>query len=347
MSDMRIATILSNGEVINQNQEVIDWLLEGDPAIRWQVMRDLLHEEEKKYEIERAEVASTGWGSRFLSYQEPSGIWGGGLYSPKWISTTYTMLTLRRIGLSVDNEQARKSCQVLLDQGYYRDGGINYFKSYQQSEVCVTGMILSLLSYFQYRDSRINDVVDHLLSRQMADGGWNCEDFRGDQHSSFHTTISVLEGLHEYQKNYSEIRMEIEEARLRGHEFLLQHRLFRSDKTGEIVNNRMLRMPFPPRWFYDFLKALDYFQDYFNWSSKQNIKFSNSDSQKQFRKHYKDERFLDGINLLKKKRKSNGKWNMMRGPSGRIFFDMEKAGKPGRWNTLRAMRVLKWWEEDL
>jgi hypothetical protein len=343
---MRIATANYQEEWISQNQEIIDWLLDGDPAIRWQVLRDLLDQDPIEIAREREKVAKSGWGARFLSYQEPNGLWGGGLYGPKWISTTYTMLTLRRIGLPVDNVQAEKGCRVLLEGGFYKDGGINYFKSLQQSEVCVTGMVLSILSYFQYPDLRIDELANHLLQRQMPDGGWNCEDYRGDSHSSFHTTMSVLEGLQEYQKSRRDMRIEVEEARLRGHEFLLQHRLFRSDKTGEVVADRMLRMPFPPRWFYDFLKALDYFQDYFTWRINHKINLSDSNNQTLFTRHEKDERFSDGIDLLKKKRKPHGKWNMMRGPSGRIYFDMEKAGKPGRWNTLRAMRVLKWWEGE-
>lgn len=324
--------------------ETMNWLLDGDPAIRWQVMRDLLDEEEVVFNQEREKIATRGWGARFLSFQEPSGLWAGGIYGPKWISTTYTMLTLRRIGLPSSNEQVQIGCQQLMERGYYLDGGINYFRSHQQSEVCVTGMVLSVLSFFRYPDTRVNDLADHLLERQMSDWGWNCEDYKGDSHSSFHTTISVLEGLLEYQKSKNRVRVDIEAARLRGHEFLLQHRLFRSHSTGEIVNERMLRTPFPPRWFYDFLRALDYFQDYSGWRSRQVIFFNNKDIEELEKKHQQDQRFSDAIMLLKKKRKSDGRWNMMRGPSGKVYFDMEQAGKPSRWNTLRALRVLKWWE---
>jgi hypothetical protein len=251
---------------------------------------------------------------------------------------------LRRLGLERSHPQARVGCKLLLDRGYYSDGGINFTKSHQQSEVCMTGMVLSILGYFHYPDRRVDDVADHLLERQMGDGGWNCQDFQGDTHSSFHTTISVLEGLIEYQKSRDRVRTDIEAARIRGHEFLLQHRLFRSHRTGEVVNERMLRMPFPPRWFYDFLRALDYFQAYYAWRSNQTVNYMDKKSGQLEEKHYKDERFLDAIEVLKKKRKSDGRWNMMRGPSGKVYFDMEQAGKPGRWNTLRALRVLKWWE---
>ena len=341
---MRIAKSNVRQNDTSKDQIILDWLLEGDPAIRWQVMQDLQGLEEAGIKDERDRVGQAGWGARFLSYQEPSGLWAGGIYGPKWISTTYTMLTLRRLGLPIDHPQAHKGCQLLLERGYYLDGGINYVKSHQQSEVCITGMVLSLLAFFQYSDDRVNDLANHLLTRQMVDGGWNCEDYQGDTHSSFHTTISALEGLLVYQKSRGQVMTEIEAARLRGHEFLLQHRLFRSDHTGEIVNKRMLRMPFPPRWFYDVLRALDYFQDYFRWRSEVDIEFTDDESDDLDRKHKHDERFEDGIEVLIQKRKPDGRWNMMRGPSGKVYFEMEQAGRPSRWNTLRALRVLNWWE---
>lgn len=328
------------------NSEILDWLMAGDPAIRWQVMQDLLGEDESLVEQERMQVADSGWGAQFLAHQDADGTWGGGIYSPKWISTTYTMLTLRRIGLHQDNKQASRGCQQLLDRGYCADGGINYSKSHKESEACITGMVLSILAYFRYPDPRADDLADHLLRRQMEDGGWNCQDYHGATHSSFHTTISVLEGLLEYQKWGVDIKSEIEDARIFGHEFLLQHQLFRSHRTGEVVDKRMLRFHFPPRWYYDVLRALDYFQEYFHWRTTIGESYLDQRSKSVEIEHVHDQRFCDGIALLKDKRKKDGKWLMMRGPSGRIFFEMEQAGKPGRWNTLRALRVLNWWEGE-
>ena len=328
------------------DQETQDWFLEGDPAVRWQVMRDLLDYDAERYQAERELTATCGWGNKYLAYQDENGMWGGGIYSPKWVSTTYTMITLRRIGLPADNEQAKRGCQQLLARGRYEDGGINFWASQVISEACVTGMVLAVLSHFRYPDPYLDEMADHLVRRQMPDGGWNCNDHKGDTHASFHTTLSVLEGLLEYQKSRPDVRVDIEAARLRGHEFLLQHRLYKSHLTGEVVSPRMTRMPFPPRWFYDYLKALDYFQDYFNWRSGFQINYPDKASEALERKHKHDERFSDGIELLMSKRKSHGKWNMMRGPSGLNFFDMEQAGKVSRWNTLRALRVLKWWEAE-
>lgn len=304
-------------------QETLEWLLSGDPSIRWQIKRDILEQGPDEFLIERNLIPHEGWGKQLLSHQDPSGTWGGGLYSPKWISTTYTMLVLRRLGLPQDVIPAQLGCKQLLEGGFYEpDGGINFSVSYQYSETCITGMVLSILAHFHYPDSRVHRLADHLLTQQMPDGGWNCRSFKGDTHSSFHTTISALEGLLAYQITYPENQKIITSARNRAHEFLLKHKLYRSHRTGEIVDQRMTRFPFPPRWYYDVLRALDYFQA---------------------AEAEKDERFRDAIQLLIKKQNKNHIWPAYRGPSGRVYFDIEQAGKPSRFNTLRALRVLKWW----
>ncbi len=309
--------------MINQNS-IIQWLLKGDPSIRWQTLRDLTDMPINECEKEQNNIANKGWGANLLSKQDSNGVWGSGLYSPKWISTTYTLLLLRRFGLSPRHPQAFKGCALLLDNGFYYDGGINYFRSLNHSETCVTGMILSILCYFQYKDKRINRLVDHLLEQQMKDGGWNCQSYRGATHSSFHTTISVLEGLREFEKNSNGMIFKIQEAQQKGREFLLAHRLFRSSRTGEIVLPALTRFSFPPRWHYDILRALDYFQEC-------GVK--------------KDERLLDAIKIVKKKRKKDGHWSLQNRHPGKVFFEMERIGEPSRWNTLRALRVLNWWEK--
>jgi hypothetical protein len=308
------------------NQKIINWLLAGDPSVRWQVERDLLKENESSYQQTRSLISQKGWGRKLLAEQDPDGTWGGGLYSPKWISTHYTLICLRRLGLDPSNPQAQKGCQHYLDKTFYElDGGINCHKSYQYSETCVTGMTLNFLSYFKLPDPRLEDMVTFLLDQQMPDGGWNCESFKGATHSSVHTTISVLEGLLTYQKNLRD-DTQITTARERAHEFLLQHRLYQSHRTGETIDARMTRFPFPPRWYYDILRALDYFQA------------ANT-------KH--DQRFEDAIEILQKKQKQELTWPQYRGMSGRVYFDLEPAGKPGRMNTLRALRVLTWWKNPL
>ncbi|MFZ1508329.1 MAG: hypothetical protein WAV74_16265 [Anaerolineae bacterium] len=304
---------------------VIDWLLAGDPAVRWQTRRDLLDEPPALWAADRAQVALTGWGAQLLAQQDAAGTWGGGLYSPKWISTTYTLLTLRHLGLPPDNAQAQEGCMLLLDKGFYRDGGINFFKSYKFSETCVTGMVLALLSYFQCRDERVPQIVTHLLGQQMEDGGWNCERPHGATHGSFHTTLSVLEALHEYVQLTPGEADTVRAAADRAHEFLWLHRLYRSHRTGQVADPAFVRIYFPPRWHYDFLRALDYFQAV------------NAPA---------DERMTEAVQLLLSKQTPDGRWKQSTRWSGRVFFEMERAGQPGRWNTLRGLRVLRWWRRS-
>jgi hypothetical protein len=272
---------------------------------------------------ERAKIDKEGWGAKLLAHQEDSGLWADGLYSPKWTSTTYTTLLLRRLGLDPRNAQAQKGCQVLLDGGFCHDGGINYVRSIKHSETCITGMVLSILAYFGYQDDRVETIVEHLLDQQMPDGGWNCQSYKGATHSSFHTTINVLEGLREYEKRQPEHAQNLIKSQKRGCEFLLVHKLFRSHRTGEIVDPRMTRFSFPPRWRYDIMRALDYFRDC----------------------HApRDDRCRDAIKLVKKKQQKTGLWRLQSRHPGKTFFELEQPGKPSRWNTLRALRILRWWK---
>jgi hypothetical protein len=305
--------------------EIISWLLEGDPSIRWQVQRDLLNSSPVKYESERKKVAKEGWGKRLLELQDSDGRWGGGMYGPKFISTTYTMQTLRLLGLPPNNPQAKRACKLFLNEGFYKDGGINFFSySLKYSETCVTSMILALLTYFRYPDERIHDVASYVVGQQMSDGGWNCESYKGATHSSFHTTMMALEGLYEYQCMYPKKKRQITQVRERGHEFLLAHRLYKSHRTGKVFDAKMTTMTFPQRWRYDFIRALDYFRV--------------CDAPR-------DERMCGGIELLQRKQKKDGLWSLNSGMSGRKYFDLEVAGQPSRWNTLRALRVLNWWNK--
>ena len=303
-------------------QSVVDWLLKGDPSIRWQVQRDLLDERPAVYEPERARIASSGWGKRLLSMQSPDGNWGGGIYTPKWTSTTYTLLLLRDFGLPPDNAQAQRACQNFFFRGLERDGGVNLFKSIDYSEQCVNGMLLSLLSYFRSTDERVHDIARFLLRQQMHDGGWNCRAVHNATHSSFHTTISVLEGLREY-RHHDAAGSAIAAASHRAHEFLLEHRLFRSHRTGRVVDSEMTRLHFPPRWHYDILRALDYFRSV---------------------EVPPDARMADAIELLQSRQAEDGRWPLNRPWTGRVFFELEATGKASRWNTLRALRVLRWWQ---
>ena len=307
---------------------VIQWLLDGDAAIRWQALRDLVGSAKATVERERRKVARGGWGARLLTKQDPEGTWAGGLssdgglYSPKWISTTYTMLMLRDFGLLPNTRQARKACKLLLDGGLQRDGGINYGWR-GRSETCITGMVASILSYFEYEDPRLDTIAGHLLEQQMPDGGWNCRRPFGATHASVHTTISVLEGLRHLELFRGREVREVRRAQRRGREFLLLHRLFRSHRTGEIIKPEFIRFSFPPRWHYDILRALDYFQAV------------NAPC---------DSRLAEAIEIVRKSQRKDGRWSLPHSYNGKTYFELERVGAPSRWNTLRALRVLRWWD---
>ncbi len=306
--------------------DVKKWLLNSDPSIKWQVQRDILSLPKEKYTKTREQISKKGWGAKLLSYQDEDGKWNGGLYGHKWVSTTYTMLQLRRMGLAPDNDRAQKACKILLEKGFYNDNGINYFGSLNHSETCVTGMILSLLSYFNYNDNRLEKIAGFLFDQQMKDGGWNCLSFDGATHSSFHTTINVLEGLREFEKFETPFSSEIKRYFHKALEFLYIHKLYRSDKTNKIVGTKMTRFSFPPRWRYDVIRILDFLQEI------------DADY---------DERIDDAIELLIKKQNKDGTWNLQQKHAGRVWFDMEKPGDPSRWNTLRGWRILKWYQRKV
>jgi hypothetical protein len=312
--------------------EAVRWLLDGDPAIRWQTLRDLVGAAERSVERERRRVARDGWGARLLARQDRAGTWAGGrssdggLYSPKWISTTYTMLLLRDFGLPANNPQAHKACTLLLDRGLQRDGGVGYgtwARWAGRGETCVTGMILSILSYFEYDDARLDTIAAHLLEQQMPDGGWNCRRPRGATHGSVHTTISVLEGLRLHEAHRGRDAPALWAAQRRGREFLLVHRLFRSHRTGRVIKPEFTRFSFPPRWHYDVLRALDYFRAV--------------DAPR-------DPRLAEAIGLVHSRRRADGRWSLQHSYPGKTYFRLERLGAPSRWNTLRALRVLKWWD---
>lgn len=295
---------------------VIAWLLEGDPAIRWQVRRDLLDE---PYERDRKQVLRSGWGAALLARRKPDGHWGRGVYTPKWVSTTYTLLEWRSLGPPPGHRALLKSCSLLLDLGLHSDGGINFW-GIKRSETCVTGMVLSFSAALGLRDPRLSTLAAHLLNAQMPDGGWNCQRYRGATHASVHTTISVLEALLDYERAGPPDAAALREAQQRGREFLLAHRLFRSHRTGKVFDSRMTRFTFPPRWHYDVLRGLDYFQA---------------------AGAAPDPRLDPAIELLLKRRLPDGRWRLAAHWPGRMHFQYEAPGRPSRWNTLRALRVLR------
>lgn len=315
---------MSSTGVDGRERALIGWLLEGDVSVQYQVRRDLLGSGGEGGDtiagLQRR-IEMEGWGARFLALQNSNGHWGRGFYQPKWTSTHYTLLDLVSLGMPRDNAQARRSVQMVFDTSVDPAGSVNFAVSDLPSDVCINGMALNYASYFRSPDPRLHGVVDYLLRVQMPDDGWNCAYLKGATHSSLHTTVSVLEGLLEYRTAGHDRRLaEIRDAERRGIEFILRHRLFLSDHTGEVIKSQFLTLLYPPRWYYDILRALDYFQ-------AADIPY--------------DERMAPALAVLAKKRRSDGTWPLQSGHPGNVHFDMEKAGEPSRWNTLRALRVMK------
>uniref|UniRef100_UPI002614DFFB hypothetical protein n=1 Tax=uncultured Eudoraea sp. TaxID=1035614 RepID=UPI002614DFFB len=299
---------------------IIAWLLEGDVSIQYQVHRDLLGNERKDLQDR---IAGEGWGRQILEKRNPNGHWGQRFYQPKWISTHYILLDLRNLNISPDNPSIKKTIELTLNSGKAIDGGIKLGPSTSRySDVCVNGMFLNYASYFKTEEKKLHSIVNSILHEIMPDGGFNCRTTRsGAKHSSLHSTISVLEGLYEFQKSGTAYRKnDIQSAKESGEEFILMHQLFISDRTGEIINKDFLKMPYPCRWRYDILRAMDYF-------SYAGCKWDN--------------RMEQAVSVLLSKINKYGTWNLNAAHPGKVHFKMEQAGKPGRWNTLRAMRVLK------
>jgi len=301
-------------------RKIIEWLLQGDVSIQYQVYRDLLGHDRKDIQDS---IADRGWGKQYLSCRNQDGHWGLRFYQPKWTSTHYTLLDLRHLYLIPENHIAKDSIELILKSGKSKDGGIPLGPStMEHSDVCVNGMFLNYASYFGTDEDRLWSIVDGILNETMPDGGFNCITTRdGARHSSLHSTISVLEGLHQYQRSgYTYRWNDIRRATSSAEEFILSHRLYRSDRTGEIISRDFTRLAYPGRWRYDILRALDYFR---------------------YAGRSWDDRMSDAVEVILRKRNKDGTWNMQAAHPGKVHFVMENAGAPSRWNTLRAFRVFK------
>lgn len=304
----------SRRSVEDVDEDLRTWLLAGDPSIVWQVERDLLNVPESTWSATQERVATEGWGARLLAERSPDGRWAQGLYGPKWKSTTYSLLQLWRMGLAGDNTDAVASTGLLLDKPVWMFG--------VGRDECVAGFALSLSSWFTVDDDRRDELVRSILGNQLADGGWNCRQPRtGSTHSSFHTTINVVEGLREYAVSGGRRAAETEAAERLAMEFFAAHRLYRSHRSDHVPDERMKRMPFPPRWHHDVLRGLDWLRA---------------------AEAPRDERLQDPIDVVLGHRRRDGRWPIHANYSGDVWFRMESGRVPSRWNTMRALRVLAW-----
>jgi hypothetical protein len=304
---------------------IVEWLMDSDPALRWQVMGDLTDSHEALVAAERARVATQGWGAQLLALQGDDGYWDGGTYRPgwadeekpffdAWTGTHFSLQLLRDFGLDPASPEAVRATSLVrdnvrwgFDQPYF-DG---------ETEPCINGMVLAVAAYFGQDTDR---VIDTLLDGQLADGGWNCHVEIGSTVSSFHSTICVVEGLLAAEASGYRTS-EVVEARAAAEEYLLQRRLFLTRTSGEVIDPRFTMISYPVRWYYDVLRGLDHFRvaDRF------------------------DERMAEAVDLLASKKDDDGRWALENRHQGATHFSIDgREGAPSRWNTLRAMRVLDW-----
>jgi hypothetical protein len=296
---------------------VIEYLMAGDPVIRWQTMRDLLDEPESVWRAERPRVSLEGWGARFLSHQLVDGSWPVG----RWTGTVWTLVTLVELGMPGE-ERFRVAFERVVERLMPVGVVVSAETLKKEMDLCHLGFWLRIGAHFCPEDPRLGVIAETLLSVQMADGGWNCRirTQRNVTHSSFHTVLNVLEGLRG-AASVGLISAEVfAQSETRALEFMLEHKLYRSDKTGRVVDPRFMALSFPSYWHYTVLRGLDYIRS---------------------TSFIKDPRLEDPLGLLESQRKSNGRWPVEKRIPGDTLFDMEGMGKDSRWNTLRALRVLR------
>jgi hypothetical protein len=306
---------------------VIDWLLDSDPAIRWQVLADVSDASPDQVAAERARVEHEGWGARLLALEGADGLWDGGACFPAsyaggepgqpWTATMHTLQTLQIFGLDPASAAARRAIELVAEHGRWEHAGQRYFDG--EVEPCINGRTIETGAYYAVD---VSPLVERILGERLADGGWNCEAENGSVRSSFDTTLTVLDGLVQFEQATGG-SASVREARRSGEEYLLERSLFRRKSTGDIVNPEYLDFAFPYYWRYDVLRALDYFRH------------SGAEP---------DPRMAEAIEIVRSKRQPDDRWLLDRVHPGRVHFALESAGEPSRWNTLRALRVLDWWD---
>ena len=309
---------------------VMDWLLDSHPAIRYQVLRDLTRAPDDVVAKERARIAHEGWGERLLALQGEDGQWAGGACFPgdfkwadmktlgqPWTSTLPTLQLLYEFGVDPRDERVRRAVAAVRDGCRWEHAGQRFFDG--EVEPCINGRTVAIGAYF---GENVDGIVDRLIGEQLPDGGWNCEAPNNSVVSSFGSTIDVLDGLLEYERTKGGSTDVA--ARRRGEEYLLERKLMRRQTTGEIVDPEFLQFSYPFRWHYDVLRALDYFRA---------------------TGERPDPRIAEAIELVRSKRQPDGTWLLENTYRGAVHFALEDGdGRPSRWNTLRALRVLDWYE---
>ena len=315
--------------------EVIAWLLDSDPALRWQVLRDLLDAPPEEWRAERTLVETTGWGARLLGCEDPDGQWAGGAFAPRdfdwsrrdelgqpWTATCFALDQLREFGLDPRCQRARRAVALIGASSRWEEGGQPFWEG--EVEECINGRLVASGAYFGVD---VAPVVGRLVSGQQDDGGWNCERANGSVRSSFDSTVNVLEGLLEFERATGGTDAS-RAARAAGEEFLLRRPLFRRLGTGEPADPRFLRLTHPHRWRYDVLRGLDHFRAAGLLTGAAG-----------------DPRLAEAVDHLRSLRRQDGRWLLDWRPRGAVWFEVDDGpGEPSRWLTLRALRVLRWWD---
>jgi len=309
--------------------DVVSWLLDSDPAIRWQVLRDLAGAGPAEVAAERDRVATEGWGARLLAMQGDDGQWAGGACFPggfnwadlrfgqPWTSTLPVLELLWKSGVNPAAPVVQRAIAAVKAGCRWEHAGQPFFDG--EVEPCINARVMAMAAYFGEDGCPI---LERLLGEQLEDGGWNCEAENGSVRSSFHTTINVLEGLLQFERVEGPTESTTA-ARERGEAYLLERHLFRRKSTGEVAEPAWLRFSFPVRWHYDVLRGLDYFRD----------------------ANRRDPRLEEAIELVRGRRQADGTWLLENTHPGAVPFALEPGdGQPSRWNTLRALRVLAWWD---
>jgi hypothetical protein len=323
---------LPKAQPLGPHSPVLRWLLDSDPSIRWQVMRDLLGASAEDVGAERARVATEGAGATLLGLQGTDGRWSGAAWNRGWNSTMHVLLLLRDMGLDPASDHACRALNLVRDRVTWKGCGPRecdgnaFFEG--EVEPCINGQAAAVGAYF---GQDVRSIIDRLLAEQLPDGGWNCEAANGSTRSSFNTTICVLEALLAYERATGG-SPKVMEARLRGQEYLLDRRLFHRLSTGEVIERdrkggwAWTRFAFPTWWHYDVLRGLEYLRS-------AGVAY--------------DERLASAIELVASKREGDGFWPMEACYPGVMLVKLDgDEGLPSRWNTLRALRVLDWFQQD-
>ncbi|NEM90925.1 squalene cyclase [Galbitalea soli] len=320
---------------------LVEWMLDTDPALRWQVQRDLVAEPEAVWRARRARVATEGYGARLLALQDSDGQWAGGAFFPRdfdfhgpeaaegagqpWTATTWSLNSLREWGAD-PGALLSGTAELLAANSRWEYNGAPYWEG--EVDCCINGYTLANGAWL---GADVAGIAQWFVDHQLDDGGWNCEWVEGSTRSSFLSTLNSLKGILAYETTLAAEGITtpaaLTEARHRGEEYLLERRLLYRASTGEVVAPWVTRFAYPWRAFYNALKAVDYFRD-----------AALADGSPP------DARLADAVAAIVSQRQPDGRWRQARRNPGRVWFEVDvDAGEPSPWLTFVALRALDWW----